>query len=71
MTLLHADPQLYNLSYVAVSVLALLAPLGAGSLSWRFFEKPLIRRGHSYSYGDSTAESRPSGLVMNTALVER
>ena len=47
---LHSVPKLYNLSQVAVSVFALLATLGVAVLSWRFFEKPLIRRGHRYSY---------------------
>jgi peptidoglycan/LPS O-acetylase OafA/YrhL len=47
---LHAEPQLYNLSQLAVSVFALLAALGVASLSWRFFEKPLIRRGRDSSY---------------------
>lgn len=54
---LHAEPRLYTLRQLAVSVFALLATLGTASLSWRFFEKPLIRRGHSYSYGEHTVES--------------
>lgn len=29
------------------------------SLSWRFLEKPLIRRAHGYSYGESAIESKP------------
>ena len=47
---LHAEPQLYNLSQLAVSVFALLAALDVASLSWHFFEKPLIRRGRDSSY---------------------
>jgi peptidoglycan/LPS O-acetylase OafA/YrhL len=46
----HSDPQLYSLAQVAVTLLALLATLAVASLSWRFFEKPLIRRGHTYLY---------------------
>jgi peptidoglycan/LPS O-acetylase OafA/YrhL len=69
--LLHADPRLYSLSHVVVTVLALVATLGTASLSWRFFEKPLIRRGHSNSYGVGPVESSPSGLVMDTAPVQR
>jgi peptidoglycan/LPS O-acetylase OafA/YrhL len=49
----HSEPRLYTLSHLAVSVVALLATLGVASLSWRFFEKPLLRRGHAYSYGES------------------
>jgi len=55
---LHAEPRLYTLSQLAVSVFALLTTLGAASLSWRFFEKPLIRRGHSYSYEEDAAQAR-------------
>ncbi len=39
--------------------------LGVASLSWRFLERPLIRRGHGYSYGEHIVESAgapPSGL---------
>ena len=49
----HSDPKLYTFGHLAVSIFALLATLVAASLSWRFFEKPLIRRGHSYSYGEA------------------
>jgi peptidoglycan/LPS O-acetylase OafA/YrhL len=46
----QAEPRLYTLSQLAVTILALSATLGTAALSWRFFEKPLIRRGHRYSY---------------------
>ena len=46
----HSDPQMYTLGHVTVTLLALLATLAVASLSWRFFEKPLIRRGHTYLY---------------------
>ena len=55
--LLHALPQLYTLNQLAVSILALLATLAVASLSWRFFEKALIRHGHTYSYGEISAKS--------------
>jgi peptidoglycan/LPS O-acetylase OafA/YrhL len=48
--LLHARPQVYNAKGVAVTVLALVVSLTVAGLSWRYFEKPLIRRGHGYSY---------------------
>jgi peptidoglycan/LPS O-acetylase OafA/YrhL len=53
--LLHADPQIYNLRGVGVSLLAFALTLGVAGLSWRFFEKPLIRRGHGYNYGETQA----------------
>lgn len=48
--LLHAEPQLYNVSGVGVTLFALGVTLAVASLSWRYFEKPLIRRGHTYYY---------------------
>lgn len=50
--LLHADLEIYDLRGVLVSLLALGLTFGVASLSWRFFEKPLIRRGHGYAYGE-------------------
>jgi peptidoglycan/LPS O-acetylase OafA/YrhL len=49
--LLKAEPQLYNLQGAGVTLLALLLTLAVASLSWRYFEKPLIRRGHTYTFG--------------------
>jgi peptidoglycan/LPS O-acetylase OafA/YrhL len=46
----HAEPRLYTVGQTAVTLLALLATLAVASLSWRFFEKPLIRRGRRYLY---------------------
>jgi len=69
--LLHAEPKLYTLSQLAVTVFALLATLAVASLSWRFFERPLIRRGHGYSYGETAAESAPSSFVTDAAPVQR
>ena len=71
MIFFHSEPQLYTLTHLAVSVLALLATFGVASLSWRFFEKPLIHRGHNYSYGEGAVESTPAGFVMDTAPVQR
>jgi len=48
--LLHADPEIQDAKGVAVTLLALMLTLAVASLSWRYFEKPLIRRGHSYEY---------------------
>jgi peptidoglycan/LPS O-acetylase OafA/YrhL len=50
--LLRAAPEIYNAEGIAVTLLALGLTLGAAALSWRYFEKPLIRRGHMYSYGE-------------------
>jgi len=49
---LHGTPQVHNLRGLAVSVFALLVSVFVALLSLRYFERPLIRRGHSYSYGE-------------------
>jgi peptidoglycan/LPS O-acetylase OafA/YrhL len=54
--LLHAGPQVYDLRGVGVTLLALALTVAVAALSWRFFEKPLIRRGHSYSYSGAAIE---------------
>lgn len=48
--LLHSEPEIYNLQGVGVTLLALALTLGVASVSWRYFEKPLIQRGHRYEY---------------------
>jgi len=54
--LLHARPQVYNPQGVAVTLLAFALTLSAATVSWHFFEKPLIRRGHRYSYSSAAGE---------------
>jgi peptidoglycan/LPS O-acetylase OafA/YrhL len=51
--LLHAAPQIYDFRGAGVTLLALLLTISVAALSWRFFEKPLIRRGHGYNYGEA------------------
>jgi len=48
--LLHAEPQIYNWSGVGTTLLAALLTLAIASASWKFLEKPLIRRGRKFSY---------------------
>ena len=59
--LLHAEPQLYTLGQLAVSAFALVATLGVASLSWVYFEKPLLKIGHRTSY-----EFGAAGLARTT-----
>jgi peptidoglycan/LPS O-acetylase OafA/YrhL len=51
---LHAEPRLFTFSHLAVSVFALLATFGAAAVSWRYFERPLIGRGHGYRYHEAS-----------------
>jgi peptidoglycan/LPS O-acetylase OafA/YrhL len=62
--LLHAEPQLYNLRQLGVTVLALLATFGVASVSWRFLEKPLIRIGHRASYQFAAAPDAPMAATI-------
>jgi len=58
---LHAAPQIYNLNGVAVTLLALGLTLGVASISWVYFEKPVIRRGHRYKYW---SEGKPEAAEL-------
>jgi len=48
--LLHAEPQIYNWKGVGTTLLAALLTLSIASVSWKYLEKPLIRRGRRFSY---------------------
>ena len=48
--LLHAYPRIDDAKGVAVTLLAFAITLGLAGISWRLYEKPLIRRGHRYVY---------------------
>jgi peptidoglycan/LPS O-acetylase OafA/YrhL len=48
--ILHGSPEIFDAQGVLVSVLALTLTIAVASLSWRYFERPLIERGHKYSY---------------------
>lgn len=47
---LHAQPQIYNLQGLGVTLLALGLTLAVAAISWRYLEKPLIRLGHRHPY---------------------
>ncbi len=48
--LLRAEPQIYNWKGVGTTLLAAILTLAIASVSWKFLEKPLIRRGRKFSY---------------------
>jgi len=48
--LLHFRPQSGSGLKFVVDSLAAVASIGLAALSWRYFEKPLVNRGHRYSY---------------------
>ena len=49
-SLLHSDPRFDNWSAIGLSVLSFVATVLIAEFSWRYFENPLIRRGHLYLY---------------------
>ena len=48
--LTHQEPNLSHWQGILITCSALVLSLTIASLSWRFFEKPLIRRGHRFTY---------------------
>jgi len=48
--LLGALPAVTDGKAAGVTLLAALATYGIAKLSWRFFEQPLLRRGHAFRY---------------------
>jgi peptidoglycan/LPS O-acetylase OafA/YrhL len=49
-TLLRATPRADSWRAILVTALAALVAYSLATLSWKFFEHPLIRRGHRYPY---------------------
>jgi peptidoglycan/LPS O-acetylase OafA/YrhL len=49
-TLLHAEPQIYDWRGIGTTLLAAILTWTIATLSWKFLERPLIRRGHKFSY---------------------
>jgi peptidoglycan/LPS O-acetylase OafA/YrhL len=39
-----------GLEYAGATLLAALLAYGLAKLSWKFFEQPLLRRGHAYKF---------------------
>ncbi|HME11617.1 MAG TPA: acyltransferase [Candidatus Acidoferrum sp.] len=48
--LLHTRPRIYDLPGIAITLLAAIVTWLIAAVSWKYFEKPLIRRGHRYVY---------------------
>jgi peptidoglycan/LPS O-acetylase OafA/YrhL len=48
--ILHAEPRIYDWRGVLVTICSLILTLSVATISWRFLEKPLIRRGHMAFY---------------------
>jgi peptidoglycan/LPS O-acetylase OafA/YrhL len=48
--ILREEPRIYTFSGVLITLFALAFTLALASLSWKVFEKPLIRKGHRFSY---------------------
>jgi peptidoglycan/LPS O-acetylase OafA/YrhL len=59
--ILGQRPQLVSVSDAAVTTLALCFTVGAAWISWRVFESPIIRWGHSFKYEGE--RERAAGLA--------
>ncbi len=59
--LLHAPPQIDSLPGLAVTLLGAIVTFLLAALSWRFFESPLLRRGHLYHYGPAASPAATTG----------
>jgi peptidoglycan/LPS O-acetylase OafA/YrhL len=48
--LLQSEPRIYDLKGVSVTAAAVVVTIVIATLSWKFFERPLVRRGHRFKY---------------------
>jgi peptidoglycan/LPS O-acetylase OafA/YrhL len=48
--LMHQEPDLSHWQGIVITCAALVLSLTIASVSWKFFEKPLISRGHHFTY---------------------
>jgi len=61
--ILDQAPRILGIQELLVTLLALAITLAAASVSWRFFEKPLVALGHDFQYEKKMAPSMlPSSL---------
>jgi len=44
----HNEP--WALVFIGAQLLRVVVAIAVASVSWRWFEKPLVRRGHAYDY---------------------
>lgn len=56
---LGKDVTIHNWEDGGMTVLALFATLLLASISWHFFEKPIVRWGHTFAYGPKKPGSKP------------
>jgi len=47
---MHVDPRFDSWRAIGVASFSFVVSIIIAELSWRYFENPLIRRGHLYSY---------------------
>jgi peptidoglycan/LPS O-acetylase OafA/YrhL len=59
--LLHAPPEINSLPGLLIVLLGALLTFLLAALSWRFFESPLLRRGHLYHYGPAASPGATAG----------
>ena len=63
--ILHSSPSIDSVQGVAVTLLAAALTWAIAKCSWRYFEGPLMRRGHRYSYWRSPAPAQLVAVVLD------
>jgi peptidoglycan/LPS O-acetylase OafA/YrhL len=53
--LLHALPVVTDVRAAAVTLLAAIITYAIAKLSWKYFEQPMLQRGHAFHYSDRSA----------------
>lgn len=51
----HSEPSLLDFAGTAVTILSVITTLALASLSWIWLEKPLLRWGHNFKFGEPVA----------------
>jgi peptidoglycan/LPS O-acetylase OafA/YrhL len=67
--ILHGEPEIFDLRGVGVTLLALVATLAIAIASWKYFEEPLVRKGHRYSYWDREEAVKGAGVATRDDLI--
>jgi len=69
--ILRAVPRVDDLPGAAVTLLAFLLTYGFAKISWVFFERPLVKRGHAFQYIFRESEREWKGLKRQETMSGR
>jgi peptidoglycan/LPS O-acetylase OafA/YrhL len=70
--ILHTTPEISDFKGIAVTLFAAVMTFVQAAFSWRYFEKPLLRRGHTYAYSEkSFTGSEQQALELSPSQINR